>query len=122
MSYLFEPQNLSLGFEIWFLVLLMASLATYATSVVTGLSWALLWPMLAFGGYGGNVVGRAQDWLTASSKVTPDAVLDSTYASLAGMFVVMMVYFFFKLVMPVLLEPKLLQRAGQPKSVVGQFD
>ena len=122
MSYLFEPQNMGLGFEIWFLVLVMASLATYAGSITTGLSWSILWPMLALGGYAGNVVGRAHEWLSTSQKVTPDAVLDSVYACLGGMFAVMAIWFFFKLVMPVLLEPKLLKRLNQPRAVVGKLD
>ena len=114
-----EPQNTSLGFELWFFLLFIVGFTTYGLRLATGAPVVTLGTLLLTGGYLGNVAARALEIVAASTNVNVNMVIISCQATFVGMFVVMMIWFFFKLVLPPLLEKKAVVRDGQPKGVVG---
>lgn len=119
MSHLLDPQNTLLSFEIWFLILMVAGFTTYGVRIVADLPTALLWMMLNFGAYLGNVAARAIEYVPATNVLSPDVVIASGHACFAGMFAVMAVWFLCNLVLPALIKPKVVQRPNAPKAVVG---
>jgi hypothetical protein len=119
MSQLLDPQNTLLSFEIWFLIFMVAGFATYGVRVVADIPTALLWTMLNFGAYAGNIVARAIEYVPATTVLSPDVIIGSTHACFAGMFAVMAVWFLCNLVLPGLIKPKVVQRPNAPKAVVG---
>ena len=119
MSQLFDPQFTVLGFEICFLIFMVAGLTTYGLSIVTDISTPVLWTMLNAGAYAGNVVARAFEIIPVTTVVSPDIVINSSYACFAGMFVVMLAWFICILVAPMLAPQKTVQRPNGPKPVVG---
>jgi hypothetical protein len=119
MSHVFEPQNMRLGFEVWFLILLIVTFTTYGLRLVTGLPVALLAAMLISGGYAGNVVARAIEWVPATTNITGDIVLQSANACFGGMMAVMAVWCICKLVAPLLSFERQVDRRREPKAVVG---
>ena len=120
MNQLLDPQYTVLSFEIWFLIGMVAGLTTYCVRVVTGIPTVLLWVLLNSGAYAGNVVARAIEYVPATTRISPDIVLNSSYACFAGMFAVMLVWFVCNLFLPGLIRPKVVQRPNAPKAVVGR--
>ena len=120
MFVLFDPQYASLSFDVWFLIFFIGSLATYAAAVGSGAPATAMWPLLIIGGYLGNVCARANSWVSVSQSITPQVLLEATYATLGGMFAITCVWFLMKLVLPTLLKPKTLKRPNEPKAVIGQ--
>jgi hypothetical protein len=119
MSVLFDPQFTVLSFEIWFLILMVGGLTTYGVAIVTEIPTAVLWTLLNFGAYAGNVVARALEFVPATNIISPDVVINSSYACFAGMLAVMAIWFFCKLVLPGLIKPKTVRRPNAPRAVVG---
>ena len=118
MSQLLDPQYTVLSFEIWFLIFMVAGLTTYGVRIVTDIPTVVLWTLLNFGAYAGNVAARALEFVPATNIVNADIVLNSSYACFAGMFAVMLVWFVSNLVLPGLIRPKVVQRPNAPKPVV----
>ena len=121
VARIFEPQNMKLGFEVWVLVLTIVFFTTYFLKLVTDIATPLLGALLVGGAFLGNVAARGLELVPATPNITVDIVLDSVYASFAGMFATMVCWFVYRLVLPGLIQPHVLQRANQPKGVVGQF-
>ena len=119
MSHLLDPQNTLLSFEIWFLIFMVAGLTTYGVRLVSDISTALLWTMLNFGAYIGNVVARSIEYVPATNALSPEVVITSGHACFAGMLAVMAVWFLCNLILPGLIKPKIVQRPNAPKAVVG---
>lgn len=119
MNFLVETQALSLGFEIWFLLLMVAGATAYFVRVVTGISTMTLLLLLSVGAFVGNVAARAAQLIPVTNSVTPDIVLNSTYACFAGMLAVMTVWFLCKLIGPALVPQRVVRRPNEPKPVTG---
>ena len=121
-NQIFEPQNMDLTLEVWFLILFVAGLATYGLRLVMDLPTWLVCGLLVFGGYFGVVVARATDLVPATDYVTAEIVWQCTHATFAGMFATMAVWFLCALVGPMLVPQRKLQRQNEPKAVVGRLD
>ena len=122
LSRILEPQNYLLAGEVCILIAIIVAFTAYGIKVVTDLPAAMVVALLAIGGYGGNVLARAAEIIAVTNNITFDIVLDSTYATFAGMAIVMVVWFVNKLVLPAVVEPRKLVRPNEPKAVVGRVD
>jgi hypothetical protein len=118
LSNIFEPQNMAFSFGVWTLILLLVSFTTYGMTLVTGSSVYVIGPVLIIGGYLGNVVGRAFEWVPITQNMNVDAVMLTTQAAFAGMFAAMMLWFLANLV-PLLMPERTVVRVNEPKGVVG---
>ena len=119
MNLLAETQAMSLSFEVWFLIAMVAGLTAYGVRIVTGLATSLLLTLLTFGAFAGNVAARAFQIIPATNVIPPDIVVQSSYACFAGMLAVMTVWFVCKLVVPAMTPQRTLRRAHEPKPVIG---
>lgn len=122
LSRILEPQNYLLAGEVCILIGIIVFLTSYGAKVVTDMPAAIVVALLVLGGYGGNVLARAAEIIPVTNNISVDIVLDSTYATFAGMVAVMAMWFVYKLALPSVVEPRKLVRPNEPRAVVGRTD